>query len=36
LIGFQILSQVEHVEEAGAKLVEGFINQLVGENQANL
>jgi hypothetical protein len=30
------LSQVEHVEEEGAKLVEGAIKQPVGKNQANL
>jgi hypothetical protein len=36
LIGLQIFSQAKHVEEASVELVEGAINQLVGEDQTNL
>jgi hypothetical protein len=36
LKSFQILSQVEFVEEASVELIKGAINQLVVENQVNL
>ncbi len=36
LIGLQILSQIKPMEEVGAKLVEGAINQPVAKDQANL